>query len=100
METCKTERKYYYKDVPGLGNVAVSRHAQFRMDEQGIPETSFERALLTPVGGDTPDGIGIRWRERDGVRLVIMERPEPWRGAMLVKTVHRVLAAFELKGKA
>jgi hypothetical protein len=43
------DRQHYYPDVPGLGNVAVSRHAQDRMDEQNISQDAFERALLTPI---------------------------------------------------
>ena len=43
------DRQHYYPDVPGLGNVAVSRHAQQRMDEHKISRDVFERALLTPT---------------------------------------------------
>ena len=41
---------------------------------------------------DAPDGQDILWRERDGLRLVILTNPTPNRGAKLVKTVYRVQA--------
>jgi hypothetical protein len=34
--------KHYYPNVPGIGNVAVSRHAQDRLAEDGISEREFE----------------------------------------------------------
>ena len=37
--------KHYYENVPGLGNVAVSRHAQSQMLEVGISQEAFDRAL-------------------------------------------------------
>jgi hypothetical protein len=87
--TDSQKRKYYYTDVPRLGNVAVSRHAQDRMDEHGISQAMFERALLEPDGADVIEPGGIRWRQKDGVRVVIIDRPEPFKGAKLVKTVMR-----------
>jgi hypothetical protein len=83
-------RKHFYKNVAGLGNVAVSRHAQAKMDAEGIPEGTFERALLNPVRPDVPDGIDVLWRERDGLRIVILTNPTPNVGAKLVKTVFRI----------
>ena len=80
--------KHYYENVPGLGNVAISRHAQDRLREDGISEAEFEGALLR---GDTiPDGQDVVWRQREGVRIVILRRPEPFSGAMLAKTIYRV----------
>lgn len=81
-------KKYYFTEVPGLGNVAVSRHAQEQADKQGITEAVFWRVLQQ--GKDRPDGLGTVWREAVGIRLVILRRPEPFRGAMLVTTVYRV----------
>jgi hypothetical protein len=80
--------KFYYPAVPGLGNVAVSRHAQEQAEVHGISEEIFQRVLQR--GQDRPDGMGTVWREDSGVRLVIIQRPEPFRGAALVKTVYRV----------
>jgi len=37
-------RPHFYGDVPKLGHVAVSRHAQRQMDEHGIPQAAFEHA--------------------------------------------------------
>jgi len=92
--------KHYYENVPGLGNVAVSRHAQSQMLELGISQEAFDRALLDPTQPDTPDGPDIVWRERDGLRLVILTNPTPNRGAKLVKTVYRVQAqAKAIAGK-
>jgi hypothetical protein len=45
---------HYFPDVPGLGNVAVSSHAQARMVEDGISDHDFKEALLN--GSTTPDG--------------------------------------------
>ena len=83
---------HFYRDVKGLGNVAVSRHAQARMEADGISQDAFERALLEPIRPDTPDGADILWRERDGLRIVILTNPTPNRGAKLIKTVYRVQA--------
>jgi hypothetical protein len=83
---------HFYRDVPGLGHVAVSRHAQERMQQEGIAEAAFERALLDPLRPDVADGADVLWRERDGLRIVILTNPTPNRGAKLVKTVYRVAA--------
>jgi hypothetical protein len=37
-----------------------------------------------------PEGQDILWRQKDGVRLVILLKPEPFRGATLVKTGYRI----------
>ena len=83
---------HFYRDVPGLGNVAVSRHAQARAEEDRISQEAFDRVLLLPLTEDVPDGADILWRERDGIRLVILMNPTPNTGAKLVKTVYRVEA--------
>jgi hypothetical protein len=82
----------FYRDVPKLGHVAVSRHAQKRMRDGSISQEAFERVLLTPVTPDIRDGADIVWRERDGIRIVILEKPTPPGGAKLVKTVYRIEA--------
>ena len=73
--------KHYWPDVPGVGNVAVSRHAQARAEEDDINEHAFEQVLYNGV--DTPDGQGVVWRQLNGVRLVIIV-PTPFKGAKLV----------------
>jgi hypothetical protein len=60
------------------------------MDADGISQEAFEKALLSPIRPDVPDGQDVLWRERDGVRLVILTNPTPNTGAKLVKTVYRV----------
>ena len=90
---------YFYRNVPKLGNVAVSRHAQKRMEEDQIPQEAFERVLLTPVKQDIRDGADILWRERDGIRIVILENPVPPTGAKLVKTVYRIQAQAKAKAR-
>lgn len=82
--------EHFYRNVPKLGHVAVSRHAQSQCEEQDISEEDFRRALLE--GRDTPDGQSILWRERAGIRLVIELYPVPNRGARLVKTAFRTEA--------
>jgi hypothetical protein len=81
---------HFYRNVPKLGHVAISRHAQKRMEDDHISQEVFERALLAPVRPDIRDGADILWRERDGIRIVILENPTPPAGAKLVKTVYRV----------
>jgi hypothetical protein len=51
---------------------------------------AFERVLLTPIKPDIREAGGILWRERDGIRIVILESPAPPTGAKLVKTVYRI----------
>lgn len=82
--------KHYYENVKGIGNIAVTRHAQDRMEREGITQEEFDKALLEPIRPDVPDGIGVLWRQRNGVRVVILTNPTPNRGAKLVKTVYRV----------
>ncbi len=82
--------QHFFRDVPRLGNVAVSRHAQERMVEQGISEQRFIKALLEPLGEDIPEAPGILWREREGLRIVVITNPTPNRGAKLVKTVYLI----------
>lgn len=90
MKENKMDRKFYYENVPKLGNVAVSRHAQQRMDDEGVSQEVFEKCLLNPIKPDIPEGADMVWRERDGLRIVILLNPVPFRGAKLVKTVYRV----------
>ena len=88
---------HFYRGVPKLGNVAVSRHAQARAEEDGISQEAFDRVLLEPIQPDIPDGTDILWRERDGIRLVILTNPTPNTGAKLVKTVYRVEAQLKAR---
>ena len=60
------------------------------MEEDKISQDAFERVLLTPIKQDVRDGADILWRERDGIRIVILENPVPASGAKLVKTAYRI----------
>jgi hypothetical protein len=62
------------------------------MEEDKVSQEAFERVLLTPVRPDVREGTEILWRERDGIRIVILENPTPPSGAKLVKTVYRIEA--------
>jgi hypothetical protein len=61
------------------------------MVEDGISEQAFRDALFN--GNTIPDGQEVVWREKDGVRVVILRQPTPFKGAMLAKTVYRVKPA-------
>lgn len=89
IESCRMQ--HFYRDVPGLGHVAVSRHAQAAMEALGLTDEMFQRILFEPER-EVPDGLDVVWRERGGVRAVILLYPTPNRGARLVKTVYRVEA--------
>lgn len=84
--------KHYWADVPRLGNVAVSRHAQSKAEKEGLTEEVFEDILKN--GKDTPDGQHTIWREKRGFRLVIIT-PTPFQGALLVKTLYRMKASWK-----
>ena len=83
------QRQHFYRGVTGLGHVAVSRHAQDKMDREGISQDLFERVLLNPLKPDVQEDLDTIWRERENVRLVIIN-PTPATGAKLVKTVFRI----------
>lgn len=82
--------KHYFANVPRLGNVAISRHAQERLQDSGVTEELLARVLNE--GKDTPDGMDVVWREALGIRLVIVLKPTPFRGAKLVTTAFRIEA--------
>jgi len=85
------DKPWYYTKVPRLGNVAVSRHAQERMESWGVTQGQFERVLRQ--GSDIPDGFDTIWRAFGGIRAIILLNPTPYVGAKLVKTVYRIQAA-------
>lgn len=94
----KLFKQHYYKNVHALGpnraNVAFSRHAQQRAHDEGITEEMAVDVLHN--GKDTPDGLHVVWRETDGIRLVII-KPTPFKGALLVKTLYRVKPQIAVK---
>lgn len=79
---------HFYRDVPRLGNVALTRHAQERAQALGIKDSHVQDLLFS--GNDTPDGMDVLWRERGRFRMVILLKPTPYRGAALVKTIYEV----------
>ena len=79
---------YFYDDIPRLGNVVLTRHAQDKAHQEGITEEEIERALVN--GQDTPDGMNIIWRQFRNLRLVIILKPTPDLGSKVVKTLYRV----------
>lgn len=87
--------KHYHTDVPRLGNVAVSRHAQDKALHLDVSDELLEDVLLH--GKDTPDGMDVMWREKRGVRLVILLNPVPYSGAKLVKTLYRVQPSWRIR---
>lgn len=62
--------EHYFPNVPGLGNVALSRHAQERMVQDGISENELKEVLLR--GATTPDGQEVVWRAKDGLTALIL----------------------------
>lgn len=68
----------------------MSRHAQSQMAAANITQTEFEDVLLKPIRADTLDGQKVVWREKKGIRIVILLYPEPKSGAVLVKTVFKI----------
>jgi hypothetical protein len=82
--------QHYYKDISGIGNVAVSRSAQSQARAIDISEEMFRHALTKPDAPDTPARrAGEFYRDRGVVRLVIVRKPTPFRGASLVRSVIR-----------
>lgn len=79
--------QHFYRNVPGLGNVAVSRHAQQKCVDDGISEQTFADVLLK--GESVPDGLDVLLKCGQGIRIVVLLNPVPNRGAKVVKTVYR-----------
>lgn len=86
--TGEPKMNHFYKNLPGMGNVAISRHAQKRGENECITDAQVEDVLKN--GKSTRESDGIIHKELNGIRLVIIERPTPFRGAKLVKTMYRV----------
>jgi hypothetical protein len=88
--------RWYYEEVPGLGPVVVSRHAQAKMAEDGVPEEVFREALFDMLS-EAREGFDVVRREARGVRVIIEMEPDGrpptiagGRRCRLVKTVYRV----------
>lgn len=87
--------KHYYADVPDLGNVAVSRHAQERIRADRIAEATFEEVLFR--GEMIAEGFEVVIRRGSGIQIVILLKPKPFAGAKLVKTVFKTGAQANAK---
>lgn len=90
--------EHFFRDVPKVGNVAVSRHAQENAAEQKITEHDFRLALFEPTRR-VSEGFNTVWLERGGIRLVLIPRPEPFRGAALITTAYRLKEHEFVSGK-
>ena len=80
--------KFVYQDVPGLGKVVISRHAQANMDIQGISDADLQVVLYK--GRSLRETDKIEWRTLNGIRIIVLLNPEPNRGSKLAKTIFRV----------
>jgi hypothetical protein len=80
--------KHYHQDVPGIGNVAISRHAQVNCTGQRIADSHID-ALLNH-GARTDIEGGCVQLDHAGIRAIVVRRPEPFSGAALMVTVFRV----------
>ncbi len=81
---------HFYRAVPGLGNVALSRHDQAKAEKEGFGDDMIRETLWNPDGEDIPDGLHVVFRDRGPVRLVVNRKPDPPRGAALVTTIIHV----------
>lgn len=81
--------QHFFRDVPKLGHVAVSRRAQARCEELRISEEEFREALMSPHR-DVPDGQEVLIRQRNHLHLVVQLYPKPPSGARLISTVYRM----------
>jgi len=79
----------FAEEIPGVGDVELSRHAVNRVTADKIPENVFWEVLMR--GEVIHEGPDIVWKTGKGIRIVILMRPSPYRGRALVKT------AFKLK---
>ena len=86
--------KHFYRNVPHLGHVALSRHAQTRAKEEHIRDEDVAKVLAQ--GTDVPDGPRVVFREHCGIRLAIVV-PSESHGARVVTTVYRVHAPAKVK---
>ena len=92
--------KHFYENVPGLGNVAISRHAQVKILELGLSDFFVEKLLRDGSHWDSiKEGEDIIWKERMGIRAVILTKPVPDRGAKLVKTIFKIEPQKDAKKK-
>jgi len=78
---------FYFPNVDRLGNVAVTRHAQDKLKTDNISVSVFKNVLFT--GNVLDEGFDVKWIEGKGIRIVVI-KPTPFAGALLVKTVYKI----------
>jgi len=81
--------------MPGLGHVAISRHALAKAESLGITQAVLESTLRE--GSDTPDGFDIVLRELNNIRLVVLLKPEPFKGAISTRFAGFILFSLFYK---
>ena len=86
--------KFYYTNVPKLGNVVLSRHCQAKMLIEEISEEKFEDVLFNGVWEE--EGFDVLRIEKDFIRLIIVMNPKPFSGARVVKTLYRVKSQYKV----
>ena len=86
---------HFFHDVPGLGNVAFTRHALAELARDGVTDEDLASVLL--FGKDTPDSGSIIWRRLHAIRLVIETKPIPFKGAKVVVTAYREHRQHQLR---
>ena len=79
--------QHLFNNVPNLGRVAVSYHAQERAFKDGISEEMFKDALYN--GTRIPDGVDSLFIDKGMIRIVVVLRPKPFRGAKLAVSVFK-----------
>jgi len=80
--------KHYYPNIPTLGNVAISRHAQAQAINAGFNDSMIEDSLRN--GTEVPDGQNVVFKEKALLRMVINKKPTPFKGAALCTTIIRL----------
>src|SRR5262245_56966154 len=81
-------RRYFYKNIPKLGSVAISRHALSQLDAQDISQVDFE-LVLRDEKNQVEEGRDVVIRSGQGMRIVILLHPQPYKGERLVVSVHK-----------
>lgn len=84
---------HYYTGVPGLGNVALSRHAQAKAEKDRVSDAQIKNALWS--GRRLNDGDS-EFMEHAGLRLVLVQ-PKNDAGAWLVVTLYRVMGQARVR---
>ncbi len=84
-----TVKSNWFADVPGLGNVALTRSALAQISKCKVSDQQLWDALYH---GHDVDGTGaaLRQREKDGITVSVNMNPTPFKDANLIIGVTRV----------